>query len=129
MIKEFNLKNTEELIKILNSEEQEQKELWRSAREIRNKTIGDKVYLRGIIEFSNICRKNCLYCGIRSGNSNVKRYRLSIEDIMECTDFIMQNNIPSIVLQSGELVNDDFKEYLIDIIKTIKNKYPKIMIT
>ena len=78
MIKEFDLDNTEELIKILNCEEQEQNELWQTAREIRNQTVGNKVYLRGIIEFSNICRKNCLYCGIRSGNSNVKRYRLSI---------------------------------------------------
>ena len=129
MIKEFDLDNTEELIEILNYEGQEQNELWQTAREIRNQTVGNKVYLRGIIEFSNICRKNCLYCGIRSGNSNVQRYRLSIEDIMECTDFIIQNNIPSIVLQSGEIVNDEFKEYLIDIIKTIKNKYPKIMIT
>ena len=121
--------NNDYLIDILNSTGEKQQELWNKAVEIRNKNVGNKVYIRGLIEFSNICRKNCLYCGIRAGNSNVKRYRLTIDEIMECVDFIFTNNIPSIVLQSGEMVNDEFKEYLISIIKTIKGKYKNAVIT
>ncbi len=121
--------NNNELISLLNLEGDSQLELWKTARDIRDTTIGNKVYLRGLIEFSNICKKNCLYCGIRSGNQNVKRYRLEIEEIMECVDFIVKNNIPSIVLQSGELVNEEFKKYLVEIVKTIKNKYKDISIT
>lgn len=126
---DIDFNNINELIRVLNFQGKEQEELWLTARNIRNNTIGNKVYLRGLIEFSNICRKNCLYCGIRSGNTNVKRYRLSIDEIMECVDFIWNKNIPSIVLQSGELINDEFKEYLMNIIKAIKAKYPKIIIT
>lgn len=129
MIENIDLNDNYNLIRFLNLKGKEQRELWATAEKIRNNCIGNKVYLRGLIEFSNICRKNCLYCGIRSGNLNVKRYRLTIEEIIDCVNFIVSNNITSVVLQSGELVNNEFKEYLVNIIKTIKNRYPNLKIT
>lgn len=125
----IDINNKNEIIKLLNSSNEKQQNLWTEAVNIRNSTVGNKVYLRGLIEFSNICQKNCFYCGIRSGNTNVKRYRMNINDIMSCVDFIWNNGIQSVVLQSGELDTDDFKNYLRVIVKTIKSKYKNIAIT
>ena len=121
--------NDKELIEVLNCEGEQQKKLWNYSSRVKNDVFGNGVFARGLIEFSNICRKNCLYCGIRSGNSKVIRYRLSIEDIMSCVDFVVDSKIQSIVLQSGELTTDDFKDYLRNVIKTIKNKYNFLNIT
>ncbi len=117
------------IIKLLNSKNEEQQNLWTKAVSIRDSTVGNKVYLRGLIEFSNICQKNCFYCGIRSENANVKRYRMNIDSIMSCVDFIWNNRIRSVVLQSGELDTKDFKSYLKIIVRTIKSKYKNIAIT
>ena len=124
----INLDN-KKLIEILNYEGEEQQRLWNYSATIKNKIFGNKVYVRGLIEFSNICRKNCLYCGIRSGNNKVVRYRLTVDEVMNCVDFVVNNKIQSIVLQSGELINDDFKNYLRKLIKTIKTKYNFLNIT
>lgn len=124
----INLSN-EELKQILNYTGIKQQELWNYSKSVKESIFKNKVYIRGLIEFSNICQKNCLYCGIRKDNSKVKRYRLSVEEIMECVDFIVNNKIQSIVLQSGELDNDNFKDYLREIIKTIKNRYNFVNIT
>ena len=118
-----------EIKELLNLKGQEKEKLHEQAVIIRNNNIGNKVYLRGLIEFSNICQKNCLYCGIRSGNKNVNRYRLSIDEIMSCVDFTWNNNIKSVALQSGEIDSIEFRDYLRNIIKTIKLKYPNIVIT
>ena len=121
--------NNKELIKLLNSIDKEQQDLWEEAKNIRNKTIGNDVYIRGLIEFSNICEKNCLYCGIRNGNDKVSRYFLTEEDIFECIDFIWKNNIVSICLQSGEVKTTNFKNRLLYLIEKIKKKYKTITIT
>ena len=121
--------NDKELIEVLNCEGEQQKKLWNYSSRVKNDVFGNGVFARGLIEFSNICRKNCLYCGIRSGYSKVIRFRLSIEDIMSCFDFVVDSKIQSIVLQSGELTTDDFKDYLRNVIKTIKNKYNFLNIT
>lgn len=118
-----------DLIKILNYKGDEQKQLWNYSKKIKNDILGNKIYIRGLIEFSNICQKNCLYCGIRNGNDKVKRYRLTIDEIMECVDFTVNNKIQSIVLQSGELESEGFKDYLREIIRTIKSKYDFLNIT
>ena len=56
------------------------------ALELRKKYYGDKVYTRGLIEFTNYCKNNCYYCGIRRGNRNAKRYRLTEEEILACCE-------------------------------------------
>ena len=60
--------------------------LYDKANKMRKKVYGDKIYIRGLIEFSNYCKNDCLYCGIRRSNSNAERYRLTKEEILECAD-------------------------------------------
>lgn len=98
------------------------------ARAIAKAHFGNKVYTRGLIEFSNYCKNDCYYCGIRKSNLNVCRYRLSKEDIMSCCEQGYQLGFRTFVLQGGEDLkysDDDF----VDIITSIKNKYPDCAIT
>lgn len=68
----------------------------------REKYVGEEIHLRGIIEFSNYCRKNCLYCGLRRDNSTLPRYRMKPAEIIEVAQKIVDLGIPTVVLQSGE---------------------------
>jgi len=76
--------------------------LFHAADEVRRKYIGDEVYLRALIEFSNICRCNCFYCGLRAANKDVERYRLTKEEILNCAKHALSQGYKTIVLQSGE---------------------------
>ena len=76
--------------------------LYQAADEAKTKVYGDVVFLRGIIENSNICSRNCFYCGIRQQNSSFARYKLTEEEILDCASEIDRQGIKSIVLQSGE---------------------------
>lgn len=78
------------------------KELFAKADRVRKEYVGDAVHLRGLIEFSNICGKDCLYCGIRRSNKDVHRYRLAIDDIFDTARSAKQLGYKSLVLQSGE---------------------------
>lgn len=93
--------NKDKIIKFL-SDVKEQDVLFLQADSIRRKTVGDEVHLRGLIEFSNICRNNCKYCGIRRGNHNACRYRMSEEDIVSTAQNAIDNGFKTIVMQSGE---------------------------
>ena len=77
-------------------------ELYRQADEVRREGVGDDVHLRGLIEFSNICRNDCLYCGIRRGNRQVQRYRMTEEELVETAKRAADLGFQTIVLQSGE---------------------------
>ena len=102
--------------------------LFEKARIVRNKIYGRKVYVRGLIEFTNYCKNNCLYCGIRRDNHNVERYRLSQEEIIECTEIGYNLGFRTFVLQGGE---DPFftDDVLISIISNIKENHPDCAIT
>ena len=76
--------------------------LFSKAREIRHKYYGNKVYIRGLIEFTNFCKNDCLYCGIRRSNQNAQRYRLSEEDILSCCKEGYGLGFRTFVLQGGE---------------------------
>lgn len=89
------------------------------ARQKRDTTIGNKVYLRGLIEFSNRCAKNCLYCGIRASNSNVERYTVSDDDVIEAAMFALKNKYGSIVLQSGERSDREFTSHISSLLQKI----------
>ncbi|HBW35412.1 [FeFe] hydrogenase H-cluster radical SAM maturase HydE [Desulfosporosinus sp. BICA1-9] len=89
---------------------------------------GNKVYLRGLIEFSNICRQDCLYCGIRASNAKVKRYRLTPEEILGCCDQGYELGYRTFVLQSGEDLWYT-EEILSSLIQEIKRRYPEVAIT
>lgn len=91
----------EELTKIL-SETSFDQELFAAADRVRKKYVGDDVHLRGLIEFSNYCHNNCLYCGIRRDNKKVKRFRLSPEQIIDLANKAKEYGYQTIVMQSGE---------------------------
>ncbi len=76
--------------------------LTEAADNVRKKYVGDEVHLRGLIEFSNYCKQNCLYCGLRRDNKNVTRYRLSEEQIIEFARKASELGYKTVVLQSGE---------------------------
>jgi len=76
--------------------------LFAKADEIRKKYKGDEVHLRGLIEFSNICKRSCKYCGLRCGNKNIERYRITPEDIILYAKKAVNMGYKTIVLQSGE---------------------------
>jgi biotin synthase len=93
----------EELLCILQPEDDEEKILlFKKADEVRQRYCGDDVHLRGIIEFSNICEKNCLYCGLRKDNHKLNRYRIPEEEILNAAKKAYFLGYRTIVLQSGE---------------------------
>ncbi len=91
----------EEIVSLL-QDEVNQQILFDSANKVRKQYVGDEVHLRGLIEFSNICRNNCLYCGIRRGNTNACRYRMSEEEIINTASRAVNLGFKTIVMQSGE---------------------------
>ena len=98
------------------------------AVEERKKYYSNSVYIRGLIEISNICKNNCFYCGIRRDNRDCERYRLTKEDILSCCDEGYALGFRTFVMQGGE---DSFftDTVLCDIITNIKKKYPDCAIT
>lgn len=95
---------------------------------VRRRIYEDKVYIRGLIEFSNFCRRNCLYCGIRAGNERVHRYRLSEEDILACCNSGYDLGFRTFVLQGGE---DPYfsDERMLPIVSAIRTRFPDCAIT
>ena len=102
------------------SEPNEISALYAEANAVKTSTIGNKVYLRGLIEFSNICSKNCYYCGIRSENRAVKRYELSDNEVLAEVDFAWKNRYGSVVLQSGEQQSAHFTQRITNLLHEIK---------
>ncbi|MCX8032532.1 MAG: [FeFe] hydrogenase H-cluster radical SAM maturase HydE [Thermoleophilia bacterium] len=87
---------------LLETDAERLEELWRAADEMRRATVGDEVHLRGLIEISNHCRRQCHYCGIRAGNRKLKRYRMSLNEILECAHLARELGYGTVVLQAGE---------------------------
>lgn len=113
----------EEIIFLLSLEnENEIAKLYKRADEVRQKYCGNEVHLRGIIEFSNYCEQNCLYCGLRVSNKKLNRYRMSKEEILETAKKISDDGIKTVVLQSGEDYWYD-AAFISDLISTIKDKF------
>ncbi len=107
-----------EIINLLKDESQNDW-LFSYADKIRQKYVGDKVHLRGLIEFSNICKSTCKYCGLRCENKDLKRYRIMPDEILKYAQNAVSLGYKTLVLQSGE---DSFytQEILISLIKEIK---------
>ena len=104
------------------------KELIAEADRLRRQYYGTAVYLRGLIEICNVCKNDCLYCGIRRSNSCLDRYRLSHEDIMSCCENGYELGFRTFVLQGGE---DPYysDEVICSIVSDIKEKYPDCAVT
>ena len=113
----------EEIIFLLSLESEHDMDLlFERANTMRSLYCGDEVHLRGIIELSNNCEQDCLYCGLRNENNNLQRYRMSFDEILETAERIYLCGIKTVVLQSGEdkLLTAKF---ITKIIKEIKNNF------
>jgi biotin synthase len=110
----------EDIIALLRSSDADRTLLFRKSSEIKAKYIGDKVWFRGLIEFSNVCGKDCLYCGIRKGNRNITRYSLTDDEIIAAAKFAWNNRYGSIALQSGELESNKVTDRIENLLYRIK---------
>lgn len=113
------LLSKQEIIQYLQATGDQTKALFERAAKIKEEAVGNIVYLRGLIEFSNYCSKNCLYCGIRKSNENTERYNICDEDIIAAARFAYESKYGSIVLQSGELKSPEFTKRVTNLIKQI----------
>ena len=98
------------------------------AKEFQNHYYGNQVYIRGLVEFTNFCRNNCLYCGIRRDNQNCQRYRLNKQEIVDCANEGYDMGFRTIVLQGGEdfAYSDDD---ICDIIRSIRSAHEDLVVT
>lgn len=109
----------DDIIFFLNTKGDDLKKLHAKSANIKETNVGRISYLRGLIEFSNICSKNCLYCGIRKDNKLLQRYNLSDEEIIEAAMYAYKSNYASLVLQSGELESNSFIDRVDYLLKKI----------
>ena len=119
----------EEIILLLeNSNADIQSVLAEKASAAARENYGNKVFVRGLIEFTNYCKNDCYYCGIRCSNKNASRYRLTRDEILECASHGYDLGFRTIVLQGGEdaFFNDDL---VVDIVKSIKREHPDCAVT
>ena len=119
----------QEFITLLDNRSEELSEyLFEKSRKIAHKYFGNRIYTRGLIEFTNHCKNNCYYCGIRAENSKVERYRLTKEEILECCETGYKLGFRTFVLQGGEdlYYSDDV---ITDIIQEIKGRFGDCALT
>ncbi|MFW5656088.1 MAG: [FeFe] hydrogenase H-cluster radical SAM maturase HydE [Mariniphaga sp.] len=112
----------EDIVRLLAAEGEDKKALFEKAAAVKKGLVGSTVYFRGLIEISNVCKKDCLYCGIRRSNTNVHRYTLSDDEILKAVDFAYENNYGSVVMQSGEVSNKSFTERITRLLREIKKR-------
>ena len=99
--------------------------LFERARAVRDKHYGRQVFLRGLIEYSNYCKNDCYYCGIRASNADLRRYRLALDEILTCCEQGYDLGYRTFVLQGGE----DPKVPLVDIVGALRTRFPDCAIT
>jgi biotin synthase len=109
-----------ELERMLENHGKEKVALFKMAADVKTREVGSMVYFRGLIEFSNICSKDCYYCGIRRSNRYLKRYELSDEQILEAARFSYKNKYGSVVLQGGEVSSPAFTKRIENLLKEMK---------
>lgn len=118
-----------ELVTLINGRDEETaRYLFEKAINERHLHYGNSIFIRGLIEISNCCKNDCLYCGIRRSNHHVLRYRLMPDEILECCSLGYALGFRTFVLQGGEdLTYDDDK--IVDLVRNIKEKYPDCAVT
>ncbi len=118
-IQRADIPSVEDLTKALScGSEDELDSLFSSADRVRRQFCGDGIFLRGIIEFSNFCFRDCFYCGLNKNNIKVKRYRMDKDEIMNSVELLAGRNIRTVVLQSGDDSGIDtlwFREIILEI--------------
>lgn len=118
----------DEKLKALITTNEYDETLFALSDKVRRERYGDTVYLRGLIEFTNYCKNDCLYCGLRRGNHSVSRYRLTEDEILSCCEEGYALGYRTFVLQGGE---DPYftDEKMTQIISSIRNRFPDCAIT
>ena len=116
-------RNADVLAWLCETDERRLNELWSQADAVRRANVGDDVHLRGLIEMSNVCDRNCLYCGLRTSNTRVQRYRMTNQEIMACVARAVQLGYGTVVLQSGEEYGIG-ADWLAAIVRRIKSETP-----
>ena len=113
---------TEEELRFLMTitDEEELQKIYKKAYEVKAAYVDKVAYYRGLIEFSNRCIKNCLYCGIRHENSKTERFDMSRDDVLKMAQWAYDHEYGSLTLQSGERTDDAFVDYVVDLIRDIK---------
>jgi biotin synthase len=109
----------QDLLVLLQTQGEARTKLFAKAAEIKRQYVGNYVYFRGLIEYSNICSKNCYYCGIRSGNVKTERYRLTGQEVLEAAQFAYREGYASLVLQSGEVNTPQFVAKITELLQQI----------
>lgn len=128
LYQEHHLKKEEWIMLIRGQTPELSRYLFSLAREVRHRYYGHQVWIRGLIEFTNYCRNDCYYCGIRAGNRQAKRYRLTQEQILSCCRAGYQLGFRTFVLQGGEdLWFTD--EKICQIVRSIKEEFPDCAVT
>ena len=122
--KEENKETVKEILRLLRTQPQERQALFDRADELRQQQMGDDVFLRGIVEFSNICSNHCQYCGIRAQNTKVNRYRMDADEILAVAHKMGDWQQGTIVLQSGEADSPEENRRIGEIIRRIKKETP-----
>lgn len=112
----------------LADDSQQELYLFEKARQKKEEIYQDKIYIRGLIELSNYCKNNCLYCGIRAVNTSIERYRLSKEQILDCTRYGYELGFRTFVLQGGEDPAYSDQD-ICDIVRQIKEEHPDCAVT
>lgn len=109
-------------------DDEQERELFARADQARRRYYGTDVYIRGLIEFTNYCKNNCYYCGIRNGNRQVQRYRLEREEILACCEEGYELGFRTFVLQGGEdpSVTD---EWVCGVVSAIRGRHPDCAVT
>lgn len=116
---EFKIDTLQDVVQLLSLRGEQAQALRQEARKVRLREVSNKVYLRGLIELSNICTKDCLYCGIRKSNTCVNRYTLTPEEVLQAADFAYRQGFGSIVLQSGERRDEAFTNLIEHLVREI----------
>lgn len=117
------LTNDEILDWLRTDDEKALTELWALADSVRKQNVGDQVHLRGLIEISNCCARQCAYCGLRAANSSIVRYRMSRDEILECAHEAVRLGYGTVVMQAGEDMGLE-AYWMVDLIETIKRTTP-----
>ncbi len=118
----------EQLVALLQSDDEEFSLLAAAADRVRRTQVGDAIWLRGLIEFSNICRRRCLYCGLRAENQTAERFRMSEEEILHAVRQVAARGLGTVVLQSGEDAWWNC-ERLTALVESIKREHRELAVT
>src|SRR5665811_529451 len=111
-----------DIVTLLKSDDEEACLLYRKAREIKERYLGNVVYLRGLIEYSNTCGKNCLYCGVRRVNNLIERYTMTNEEVIEAARYSHRLKLGSIAIQAGENFSTAFTDNVETLIRAIRKE-------